>query len=168
MQEEIKEILDKFDKVLKNYELDKKFGQISVDSICHLFPNEMIAIKDYITNLQESDNDKQLEIMKLKDKLEQQRKEYQETYKDVRIEIKEKNETITNLQEELKLSHQDNLELVKENERLNMVVTIQEDYKSRNEKAIEYINSTGYGTDFSMSAEEVDKVFNILQGVDKE
>ena len=37
-----------------------------------------------------------------------------------------------------------------------------------NKKAIEYINSTGYGTDFSMSAEEVDKVLNILQGSDKE
>ena len=53
MKDEIKEILDKFDKVLENYELDKKFGQMSVDSICHLFPSEMIIIKDYITNLQE-------------------------------------------------------------------------------------------------------------------
>lgn len=53
MKEEIKEILDKFDKVLENYELDKKWGQMSVDSICHLFPNEMTIIKDYITNLQE-------------------------------------------------------------------------------------------------------------------
>ena len=53
MKDEIKEILDKFDKVLENYELDKKWGQMSVDSICHLFPSEMIVIKDYITNLQE-------------------------------------------------------------------------------------------------------------------
>lgn len=52
MNDEIREILAKFNKVLENYELDKKFGQMSVDSICHLFPNEMIAIKDYITNLQ--------------------------------------------------------------------------------------------------------------------
>lgn len=37
-----------------------------------------------------------------------------------------------------------------------------------NKKAIEYINSTGYGTDFSMSAEEVDKVLNILQGEQNE
>lgn len=53
MGEEIKKVLDKFDKVLENYELDKKWGQMSVDSICHLFPNEMIIIKDYITDLQE-------------------------------------------------------------------------------------------------------------------
>lgn len=53
MNDEIKEILDKFDKVLKNYELDKKFGQMSVDSIYHLFPSEMVAIKDCITNLQQ-------------------------------------------------------------------------------------------------------------------
>lgn len=52
MKEEIKEILDKFDKVLENYELDKKWGQMSIDSICHLFPSEMVAIKDCITNLQ--------------------------------------------------------------------------------------------------------------------
>ena len=52
MTEEIKEILYKFDKVLENYELDKKTKSFSVDSICHLFPNEMITIKNYITNLQ--------------------------------------------------------------------------------------------------------------------
>ena len=48
MTEEIKYILDKFDEVLENYELDKKLGQMSVDSICHLFPSEIITIKDYI------------------------------------------------------------------------------------------------------------------------
>ena len=32
------------------------------------------------------------------------------------------------------------------------------------DEAIEYINSTGYGTDFSMSAEEVDKLLKILSG----
>lgn len=53
MDSEIKEILNKFDKVLENYELDKKFGQMSVDSICHLFPNELIIIKNCITNLRE-------------------------------------------------------------------------------------------------------------------
>ena len=53
MKDEIKETLNKFDKVLENYELDKKWGELSVDSICHLFPNELITIKDYITNLQE-------------------------------------------------------------------------------------------------------------------
>ena len=46
--EEIKYILDKFDKVLENYELDKKLGQMSTDSIYHLFPSEIITIKDYI------------------------------------------------------------------------------------------------------------------------
>ena len=52
MNEEIKEILNKFDKVLENYELDKKTKSFTVDSICHLFPNEMIIILNYITNLQ--------------------------------------------------------------------------------------------------------------------
>lgn len=53
MSEEIKGILNKFDKVLENYELDKKFKQFSVDSICHLFPNEMLTIKNTITSLQQ-------------------------------------------------------------------------------------------------------------------
>lgn len=56
MNNEIKEIIDKFDRVLKNYELDKKVGNLSVDSICHLFPSEMITIKDCITNLQEEND----------------------------------------------------------------------------------------------------------------
>ena len=76
MSDEIREILDKFDKVLENYELDKKFGQMSVDSICHLFPSEMTAIKDYITNLQHrieylerSNNRREDTIMGLRDEI---------------------------------------------------------------------------------------------------
>ena len=70
MKDKIKEILDKFDKVLENYELDKKFGQMSVDSICHLFPNEMITIKDYITNLQQIEQDHQKLNGELREELE--------------------------------------------------------------------------------------------------
>lgn len=53
MSGEIKGILNKFDKVLENYELEKKIKQFSVDSICHLFPNEMMTIKNTITSLQQ-------------------------------------------------------------------------------------------------------------------
>ena len=67
MKDEIKEILDKFDKVLENYELDKKWGQMSTDSICHLFPSEMVAIKDYITNLQEENERLKDTMSKIKD-----------------------------------------------------------------------------------------------------
>lgn len=62
MTEEIKEILYKFDKVLENYELDKKTKSFSVDSICHLFPNEMITIKNYITNLQKENERLRMEL----------------------------------------------------------------------------------------------------------
>jgi len=48
MNEDIQKILNKFDVVLKNYELDKAFGQMSVDSICHLFSSEILTIKNYI------------------------------------------------------------------------------------------------------------------------
>lgn len=54
-----------------------------------------------------------------------------------------------------------------EEEHKTTFIEWQKDIKA-NKKAIEYINSTGYGTDFSMSAEEVDKVLNILQGEQNE
>ena len=67
MSEEIKGILNKFDKVLENYELDKKFKQFSVDSICHLFPNEMLTIKNTITSLQQKVEQLEKENKELKE-----------------------------------------------------------------------------------------------------
>lgn len=64
---------------------------------------------------------------------------------------------ITNLQEELELSHQDNLELL--------------DYKSRNEKAIVILNNIYLLDNVSITnnaVEEIDRTINILKGVDKE
>ena len=48
MSEEISKILYKFDRTLENYELDKKVGQPSIESIYFLYPSEMITIKNYI------------------------------------------------------------------------------------------------------------------------
>lgn len=53
MKDEIKEILDKINCSLKMYERDKKFNQISPESICFLNPKEQQILLDYITNLQE-------------------------------------------------------------------------------------------------------------------
>ena len=53
MSEEMKNIMDKFDKILENYEIDKKCGQITIDSIYHLFPSEIEIIKGYIKELEE-------------------------------------------------------------------------------------------------------------------
>lgn len=124
MTEEIKEILYKFDKVLENYELDKKTKSFSVDSICHLFPNEMITIKNYITNLQ---------------------KENENLLYEINGYLKEK--------EELK-------------EKINKL----EDYKSRNEKAVEYIKEWWYEKNtrdinriVSLGDKRID-LYNILQG----
>ena len=47
------EIKEKFKKKLESYEIDKKCGQLSVDSICHLFPNEVETILNYIEELEE-------------------------------------------------------------------------------------------------------------------
>ncbi len=51
--------------------------------------NTLCDIEQYIINLQQQLEDGLRENFKLRDKLEQQRKEYQETYKDVREEIKD-------------------------------------------------------------------------------
>lgn len=67
MNDEIKEILDIFDEKIRFYEFDKKFGQLSVDSIAHLFPNEMIILKDYITNLQQENERLNTELNAYKD-----------------------------------------------------------------------------------------------------
>lgn len=50
---EIEELLNNLNKKLKNYELDKRIGQLSVDSIHHLFPNEIQLLLSYIEQLEE-------------------------------------------------------------------------------------------------------------------
>lgn len=82
-------------------------------------------------------------------------------YKITDCETKILLEYITNLQEENKTIRENNLSMQKE---MCMSWKKSDDYKSRCEKAIKYINLTGYGTDFSMNAEEVDVLFNILKG----
>lgn len=53
MNKEIEELKVKLNKKLENYELDKAFGQLSVDSIYSLFPNESKMLLDYINQLEE-------------------------------------------------------------------------------------------------------------------
>ena len=55
MKQDIDKIIEKFNIVLKNYEIDKKFGQITPDSIYSLWPNEMEKLIEYIHYL-EKDN----------------------------------------------------------------------------------------------------------------
>ena len=52
MNEDIKKLKEKLNKKLENYELDKVFGQLSVDSIYSLFPNETKMLLDYINQLE--------------------------------------------------------------------------------------------------------------------
>lgn len=48
----IKELKEKLNKKLENYELDKAFGRLSVDSIYSLFPTESKMLLDYINQLE--------------------------------------------------------------------------------------------------------------------
>ena len=53
----------KFETVLEWYEYDKKTGQLTVDSLCTLFPTELKAIIDYIDELEQENH-------QLKDRIE--------------------------------------------------------------------------------------------------
>ena len=61
--ERIEELKKRFNKKLENFELDKLCGQLSVDSICSLFPTEIILLLDYINQL-ETNIDEALKITK--------------------------------------------------------------------------------------------------------
>ncbi len=51
-KEEIEKLFKNFDIILENYEFDKKCGQLSIDSIYHLFPTEILLLKQYIQDLE--------------------------------------------------------------------------------------------------------------------
>ena len=53
MRNEVDEILKKFEIKLKNFEIDKAFGQITPDSIYSIWPSEMTTLIDYIKYLRE-------------------------------------------------------------------------------------------------------------------
>lgn len=49
----IDRIKEKFKKKLEWYEIDKKCGQLNIDSICPLLPTEIDALLKYIEELEE-------------------------------------------------------------------------------------------------------------------
>ena len=56
MNEDIEKLKEKLKKILENYEIDKKIGQLSVDSIYHMFPTESEALLNYLEQLQNNWN----------------------------------------------------------------------------------------------------------------
>lgn len=52
MNEYIEELKVKLNKKLENYEIDKKIGQLSVDNIYSMFPNEIEMLLNYINQLE--------------------------------------------------------------------------------------------------------------------
>lgn len=57
MNEDIEKLKEKLKKILENYEIDKKIGQLSVDSIYHMFPTESEALLNYLEQLQNNWNE---------------------------------------------------------------------------------------------------------------
>ena len=99
--------------------MSKMLSKMNLISVVQQLPKEDIeTIQGYVEMIEEENQDlkKQLEEyikqnMKLKDELFDKRKEYQDTYKDVRIEIKEyktqQKEFINYLENEIKLYEND-------------------------------------------------------------
>lgn len=52
MNKDIEELRVRLNKTLENYELDKKFGQMSIDSIYSMFPSEIEKLLNYIDKLE--------------------------------------------------------------------------------------------------------------------
>ena len=165
MNNEIKELLEdlKNEDCYVNNETTLKFDEAG--SLLNYITNLQIIEQQYSTILSEN-AELQGKVIKLKDELEKQRREYQETYKDVRIELKEKKETITNLQEENERLKETNVYCnrtdcsgrIKDSRKYDSVYQEKEDYKSKNEKAVEYNKK-------NIKSQTLN---NILQGVDKE
>lgn len=99
--------------------MSRMLSKMNLISVVQQLPKEDIeTIQGYVEMIEEENQDlkKQLEEyikqnMKLKDELFDKRKEYQDTYKDVRIEIKEyktqQKEFINYLENEIKLYEND-------------------------------------------------------------
>lgn len=155
MSEEIKEILDKLKDTAdtsffavcgSQEELDKMSK--SITKILSIPSKDAKLLYDYITNLQEENEMLKLEIERLNDVLVHK--------PDEKITLK------TNDGQEMFIIQSERIDMQEELNKANMELMIKlEDYKSRNEKAIEYIN-THY-----LNANEPE-LLNILQGVDKE
>lgn len=88
MNEDIEILKDKLKKKLENYELDKKIGQLSVDSIYSLFPNESKTLLDYIEQLKE-ENERLQEQKDFWRKEFVGKKEQLDKYKEVAEEVRE-------------------------------------------------------------------------------
>lgn len=153
MKDEIKEILESLDKIAK--------GSYYPEDL--LYYENCKQLLDYITNLQEKYNGIKSNF-------------------DIQLEYDEELENkITNLQEETKKLQDRNIELVLERDRLKEELQQEKkdfkeandycfelkDYKSRNKKAIEYIQDSNilaiYKLDYF-----IEDLLNILTGGDKD
>ena len=158
-KKDIKEILEEFESLFETSEAPE-----------HII-EDFNKIKDYITNLQEYETIIEMEF----------KREYAKRYLEERRK-EEPNLLYPDSDEIYKRYY----ELKEENERLTQGVTLltnklidmtkaKENYKSRNEKAIEYINHeifkrtilVGVGTK-KYTRNILDNVLNILNGVDEE
>ena len=90
MNEDIEKLKEKLKKILENYEIDKKIGQLSVDSIYHMFPTESKILLDYIEQLQNNWNELKRHFKKQTIELEKVREDIStDTYIDRKMFLKE-------------------------------------------------------------------------------
>lgn len=166
MNNEIKEILDKL-KNENNYQVDCNDGS----AFKELFANEINLLLDYITNLQEkveqyeNPDDLTLFYMWLDEKAKDKMKKLQEENKELKAKLE--------MYENGVYFSSENDKLQEENERLNKGLEyakrIEKDYKTKFDKAIEYLNDNCFlpttTNEYIFSPKHL---MNILKGDDKE
>ena len=171
MQEEIKEILEK---LKDNIPIEEYRSEGTSDGLTHYEEDKdswQYKLLDYITNLQEE--------------LEEEKRIEKESLKTIQ-NLEEDNKQLKELCDKYEEEHSTTFQIWKynkdtykeENERLTQGVTLltnelidmtkaKEDYKSRNEKAIEYINKYK-NQNWYIESRFTEELLNVLQGVDKE
>lgn len=152
MIKEIKEILNCIDNNVKNYYVGTN-GCLYQD----LTKEQLLLIKNYITNLQK-ENEKLKRELKSKP--------------DNEITLETKDGQIMTIIQSERIDMQEKL-----NKSLNNAIEKYLDYKQRNEKAIEYIKNNKdkeiatYGDDYDYETclfkEDIDDLLNILKGGDE-
>lgn len=68
-EKDIESLKEKLKKKLENFEIDKKIGQFSVDSIYSMFPTESKILLKYIENIEKENRKLKQNIKKIKKRI---------------------------------------------------------------------------------------------------
>ena len=85
--ERIKDLKDIFNKKLEHFELDKKLGQLSIDSIYSLFPTDIELLLNYINQLEKENEELKSKVKYWVDMYEDLKKKTEKAIRMLEINI---------------------------------------------------------------------------------